>query len=66
MTSNAKPERFALVLQAVPEPGDVPAIIRLRRFLKAALRSYRLRCIRCEPLQDEGHAVANAAQRREG
>ena len=45
--------RFALVLQAVPDPGGAPAIIRLRRFLKMALRSYGLRCVRCE--RAEGH-----------
>ena len=35
---------FALILQAVPGWGDVSATIRLKRFLKAALRSYGLRC----------------------
>jgi hypothetical protein len=39
-----EPERFQLTVEAVPGWGDVPAIIRLRRFLKAALRSYGLRC----------------------
>ena len=39
--SNDNP-KFALTLQSVP--GDVPAIIRLRKFLKMALRSYGLRC----------------------
>jgi hypothetical protein len=28
-----------------PEPGPVPAIVRLRKFLKAALRTYGLRCV---------------------
>ena len=28
-----------------PEPSDVPAEIRLRKFLKAASRSYGLKCI---------------------
>jgi hypothetical protein len=32
---------YRLTLQA--EPGEVPAIVRLRRFLKAALRTYGLR-----------------------
>jgi hypothetical protein len=41
-------ERFTLVLQAVPDPGGAPAITRLRRFLKMALRSYGLRCDRIE------------------
>ena len=44
--SKSKPT-FALTLQAVPGWGDVPATIRLKRFLKAALRSYGLRCTEC-------------------
>ena len=43
--------RFALVLQA-PDSGDA-AIRRLRAFLKMALRAYGLRCVRCEPVQEE-------------
>ena len=59
---NAVPPKpaFALTLQAVPGWGDVPAINRLRRFLKAALRSYGLRCVRCEPSEPEpGGRVAS-------
>ena len=41
--STGKPT-FALTLQAVPGWGNVPATIRLKRFLKAALRGYGLRC----------------------
>jgi hypothetical protein len=48
-TAPGTPERYTIVLQAMP--SDAPAIIRLRRFLKAALRSYRFRCIGCEALQ---------------
>lgn len=48
-TSATPPERFALVLRAVPDPGGVPAIIRLRRFLKMSLRSYGLRCVSIRP-----------------
>ncbi len=35
---------FALTLVALPNWGNAPATIRLKRFLKAALRSYGLRC----------------------
>jgi hypothetical protein len=35
---------FNVVLTALPGWG-VPAVVRLRRFLKAALRAYGLRCI---------------------
>jgi hypothetical protein len=38
-------ERTNYVLIIRPEPDDVPAEIRLRRFLKMALRSHGLRCI---------------------
>jgi hypothetical protein len=41
--SNPDRPTFALTVQAVPG-SDVPAIIRLRRFLKMALRSYGLKC----------------------
>jgi len=39
--------QFALVIQA-PDSGDA-AIRRLRAFLKMALRSFGLRCVRVEP-----------------
>jgi hypothetical protein len=35
-------ERSLVELLALPD--DVPPVVRLRKFLKAALRSYRLRC----------------------
>ena len=53
-------ERFALVLQAIPDPGGAPAMVRLERFLKVALRAYRLRCVRCEPLPAEQDHDAEA------
>jgi hypothetical protein len=39
---SAQRERFNLTLEALPD--SAPAVIRLKRFLKAALRSYGLRC----------------------
>jgi len=39
-------ERYTLTIEA--EPHRVPAIIRLRRLLKLALRTFKLKCIRCE------------------
>jgi hypothetical protein len=47
-----------------PEPGPVPAIIRLRRFLKAALRVYGLKCIdmaEVKPAEPPGEPPAGAA-----
>ena len=35
---------FALTLEALPSWDKAPAINRLRRFLKMALRSYGLKC----------------------
>lgn len=37
--------------------GDVPAVIRLRRFLKLALRSYGLRCTRAVEVDAHGNPV---------
>lgn len=39
-----RPERYVVTLEAMP--SDAPAIIRLRAFLKAALRSYRLKAVK--------------------
>ena len=44
---------YTLTLKALPD--EAPPIIRLRRFLKAALRQWRFRCLR---------AVRNGGQRR--
>jgi hypothetical protein len=38
------PTRYTVELS--PLPCDVPAVTRLQKFLKQALRTYRLRCIR--------------------
>ena len=44
----------AFILEIEVEPyGDIPGIIRLRSFLKAALRSWRIRCRRIEPLIED-------------
>ena len=41
------------IITVVPIPGwPTPAIIRLRRFLKAALRSWGLRCTECREHDD--------------
>ncbi len=47
------PEQFTLTLRALPAWGDVPATIRLKRFLKAALRSYGLKCTECREAPDQ-------------
>jgi hypothetical protein len=41
--------QYSLLLRV--EPGDVPATVRLRRFLKLALRGFGLRCL---SLQETG------------
>lgn len=48
--------KFQLVL--TPTPGGVEPILRLRRALKALLRSYGLRCVSVQTLPDP---LANAA-----
>ena len=58
---------FALVLQAAPGWGNVPATIRLKRFLKAALRSYGLKCTEAReilppcPTPPDGQNLAGAS-----
>jgi hypothetical protein len=39
-------ERFVIILHddGPPKPGDPPTAIRLRQFLKLALRRFNLRC----------------------
>jgi hypothetical protein len=48
-------ERYELVLRA--EPWSVPAIIRLRRLLKLALRSFGLRCVELKELPADDATV---------
>jgi hypothetical protein len=39
--------RFEITLEALPTDDGAPPVVRLRRFLKAALRSFGLRCVEC-------------------
>jgi hypothetical protein len=41
-------ERFRLIIEALPD--RTPGVIRPRHFLKAALRSWGLKCIDAEPV----------------
>ena len=45
-------QRFTVELEAMPD--DVPPIPRLKRFLKNALRAYRLRALRVSQTQPTG------------
>lgn len=61
---NEKPSprpTYALTLEAVPG-GDVPATIRLKRFLKAALRGYGLRCTEAREIHNPAPRVASDLQ----
>jgi hypothetical protein len=49
---SASRERYRLDLEAMPD-GGAPAVIRLKRFLKAALRSYGLRCTAAIELHED-------------
>jgi len=44
------PERYTVLVCALPDPDGAPAIVRFRRWLKSGLRAFGLRCVRCEPL----------------
>ena len=46
-------QRYTLVLEATPR-HHAPAIVRLRRLLKVALRTFGLRCVECRPLDPPG------------
>jgi hypothetical protein len=55
-------ERYLLTLEA--PPGDVPAAVRLKRFLKSALRAHGLRCVQARPdAEDLGPAALGWALR---
>jgi len=43
-------ERFTITLEV--SPGRVPAVVRLRKFLKLAQRAFALRCVAIEPAVD--------------
>jgi hypothetical protein len=69
--TRTEPERFTLTLAAVPDQNAVPAVIRLRRFLKAALRCYGLRCTDCRAVSEtqadhgEGDATVGTAAKHD-
>jgi hypothetical protein len=50
---NKPRRRFQLDLRDAGEPDDAPVAIRLRHFLKAALRAWGLRCTRAVELPDD-------------
>lgn len=66
MTANRP--TYLLTLRPEWDGTDPDGIRRLRALLKAALRSYRLRCLDCRPIGDEGDkgtAGASDAERSE-
>ena len=50
--------RFNLTIEALPDDG--PPIVRLRRILKALLRSYRFRCLSAIELPADNQPAAPA------
>lgn len=60
MADDAKAERFVIVVEAIP--GDVPAVIRLRRLLKTMLRGFGLRCVSVVQARETDSATAPPAQ----
>ncbi len=56
-------QRFALTLEALPDPEGPAAARRLARGLKYLLRSCRLKCIRCQETADP--STAESAVRAE-
>ncbi len=47
-------DQYVVTLEA--QPQAIPGVIRLRRLLKLALRSYGFRCRRIEQIEGEGRA----------
>jgi hypothetical protein len=45
-----EPLVVTITLIAIPGAWQAPAIVRLRRLLKAALRGYGFRCTDCRPV----------------
>lgn len=52
-------EKFRLDLEALPD-GGAPAVIRLKRFLKMALRAYGLRCTAAVQLHEKSPEDADS------
>lgn len=46
-------ERYRIEVEALP--SGVPATVRMKRWLKIALRAFGLKCLRCEeiPVEEE-------------
>lgn len=53
MTTRPAPERYTLTLAACPDRDGIPAVNRLRRLLKYALRVCGLKCIGCVPAKEK-------------
>jgi hypothetical protein len=53
-------ERYIIVLEALDDP--TPAEARLKRFLKMALRAYRLRCVDLKDAPEDVTVKENANQ----
>jgi hypothetical protein len=57
---NTPRRHFALELRDCGDADSAPVIIRLRSFLKMALRGYRLRCTRAVELHDDEQSTGPA------
>ena len=56
-------DREVIAIHVLAESGDVPAHVRLKRFLKRLARAYGLRCIRVEPVTATGASAASGPRR---
>jgi hypothetical protein len=63
MTHREDQPTFCVHLQALPDP--VAPTIRLRRFLKGALRAYNLRCTRAVQLSTKPDAPGQVSSQSE-
>lgn len=59
--------RYSLILEVMPgdDGGSAPPIVRLRRALKALLRSHGLRCVSAIELDQQGRPLGLQPQQPE-
>jgi hypothetical protein len=53
MSSSPPRQRFQIELRDIADDDDAPLVIRLRHFLKSALRAWGLKCTKAVELLDD-------------
>jgi hypothetical protein len=58
-------DRPRFLIELVAGASAYPAAVRLRRFLKLALRTFALKCVRCEELEGDGQKQGKPVELQE-